>query len=100
MGPLGNGFTVLPGKKAFLVGGGIGIPPMLQLAKDIQAGCAKGLAGQKPKIQIVAGYRDSGTFLLDEFRNRRNVLWQRRTGALAQKARYWMPSVKTDWMQK
>ena len=35
MGPLGNGFTVLPGKKAFLIGGGIGVPPMLQLAKDI-----------------------------------------------------------------
>ena len=38
LGPLGNGFTVEPGKKAFLIGGGIGVPPMLQLAKDINAG--------------------------------------------------------------
>lgn len=37
LGPLGNGFTVQPGKKAFLIGGGIGVPPMLQLAKDIKA---------------------------------------------------------------
>ena len=37
MGPLGNGFTVEPGKKAFLIGGGIGIPPMLELAKSIKA---------------------------------------------------------------
>ena len=31
MGPLGNGFP-LKKKKAFLIGGGIGIPPMLELA--------------------------------------------------------------------
>ena len=33
MGPLGNGFP-LKNKKAFLIGGGIGIPPMLELAKN------------------------------------------------------------------
>ena len=33
LGPLGNGFTVEPGKKAFLVGGGIGVPPMLRALK-------------------------------------------------------------------
>ena len=32
MGPLGNGFT-LKDKKAILIGGGIGIPPMVELAK-------------------------------------------------------------------
>ena len=32
MGPLGNGFT-LEGKKAILIGGGIGIPPMYNLQK-------------------------------------------------------------------
>lgn len=46
MGPLGNGFT-LEGKKALLIGGGIGIPPMLELAKELS--CEK---------QIVLGYRD------------------------------------------
>lgn len=54
MGPLGNGFT-LEGKKAILIGGGIGIPPMLELAKQLT--CEK---------QIVLGYRDE-TFLNKEF---------------------------------
>lgn len=53
MGPLGNGFTP-EGKKALLIGGGIGIPPMLELAKQLS--CEK---------QIVLGYRDI-TFLEDE----------------------------------
>lgn len=70
LGPLGNGFQVLAGKKAFLIGGGIGIPPMLQLAKDINAGVAEGVSeGQKiPEIELVMGYRDAETFLLEEFK--------------------------------
>lgn len=54
MGPIGNGFT-LEGKKALLIGGGIGIPPMLELAKQLN--CEK---------QIVLGYRDI-PFLDQEF---------------------------------
>ncbi len=46
LGPLGNGFP-LKEKKAFLIGGGIGIPPMLELAKQLNA-----------EKQIVVGYRD------------------------------------------
>lgn len=53
MGPLGNGFT-LEGKRALLIGGGIGIPPMLEVAKQLT--CEK---------QIVLGYRDV-TFLEKE----------------------------------
>ena len=34
LGPLGNGF-MKSDKKAILIGGGIGIPPMLQLAKEL-----------------------------------------------------------------
>ena len=59
LGPLGNGFKVVPGKKAFLIGGGIGVPPMLQLAKEMKA------SGED--IQVVMGYRNSDTFLLEEF---------------------------------
>lgn len=55
MGPLGNGYT-LEGKKAILIGGGIGIPPMLELAKQLN--CEK---------SIVLGYRDM-IFLEDEFK--------------------------------
>ena len=54
MGPLGNGFP-LKDKKALLIGGGIGIPPMLELAKALS--CAK---------TAVLGYRDSQTFLAEE----------------------------------
>ena len=58
MGPLGNGFPLeacKEGKKAFLIGGGIGIPPMLELAKHLH--CEK---------QVVLGYRDA-LFLNEEF---------------------------------
>ena len=33
LAPLGNGFSVEPGKKALFVGGGIGVPPLLGAAK-------------------------------------------------------------------
>ena len=56
LGPLGNGFTVEPGKKAFLIGGGIGIPPMLALAKAC-----------KERPTVVLGYRDATLFLKEEF---------------------------------
>ncbi|MBO4976792.1 MAG: dihydroorotate dehydrogenase electron transfer subunit [Lachnospiraceae bacterium] len=54
LGTLGNGFPVEKGegKKVFLMGGGIGVPPILQLAKEMNA-----------DKQIVVGYRDSQMFL-------------------------------------
>ncbi len=52
MGPLGNGYT-LKEKRALLIGGGIGIPPLVELAKQLN--CER---------QIVAGYRDE-IFLAD-----------------------------------
>ena len=59
IGPLGNGFPFekAEGKKVFLMGGGIGVPPILELAKQMT--CAK--------KQIVVGYRDAETFLRKEF---------------------------------
>ncbi len=57
LGPLGNGFP-LKKKKAFLIGGGIGIPPMVQLAKELKT---------QAEIQIIAGYRDE-LFLTKELK--------------------------------
>lgn len=59
IGPLGNGFPVekAEGKRVFLMGGGIGVPPILELAKEMN--CAE--------KQIVVGYRDCHTFLREEF---------------------------------
>lgn len=56
---LGNGFPVdeVKGKCIVLMGGGIGIPPML--------GTAKALAGED--VHSFLGYRNKDTFLADEF---------------------------------
>lgn len=57
LGPLGNGFPLeeAEGKRVFLIGGGIGVPPMLELAKRY--------SGEKT---LVMGYRDSRMFLKKE----------------------------------
>lgn len=54
MGPLGNGFSDV-GKKALIVGGGIGIPPMLEFAKQL-----------KQEKEMVLGYQ-CGLFLNKQF---------------------------------
>ena len=54
MGPLGNGFPQ-EGENVFLIGGGIGVPPMLQTAKDLGTDTI-----------ICCGYRDE-LFLNEEF---------------------------------
>ena len=62
LGVLGNGFpqdvmkkVAEEGKTAFLMGGGIGIPPMLELAKELS--CDK---------KIIVGYRDDKLFLKED----------------------------------
>lgn len=57
LGTLGNGFPLekAAGKTVFLMGGGIGIPPMLELAKEMQA-----------DKRIIVGYRDDKTFLQED----------------------------------
>ena len=61
LGPLGNGFPLdaAEGKRVFLIGGGIGVPPMLELAKQLKA-------GGKTENMMVMGYRDE-QFLTEEF---------------------------------
>ena len=58
--PLGNGYTLLDdyeGKKTIVVGGGIGIPPMLELAKELK--------NRGAQVIAVFGYRDQD-FLVSE----------------------------------
>ncbi len=61
LGPLGNGFPLEDSDvgKIMLIGGGIGIPPMLETAKCLKE---KG-----KKVLTVLGYRNCDTFLLRDF---------------------------------
>ena len=63
MGPLGNGFSET-GKKPMVIGGGIGIPPMLGLAKSLKESGSD--------VTAVLGYR-SELFLQDEFASSSSV---------------------------
>lgn len=55
MGPFGNGFPVFPGKKCAVVGGGMGVAPLLELA------------GRLTACDAYLGFRCS-TFKLDEYK--------------------------------
>ena len=59
LGPLGHGFdTAALGARPVFLGGGIGVPPMLQAAK-----CAKA-AGAAPRA--ILGFRNKGAVILEE----------------------------------
>lgn len=70
VGPLGNGFPLLP-KKAFLIGGGIGIPPMVELARELD--CEK---------QMILGYRDGDLFLKEELKEQGEVFYATEDGSV------------------
>ena len=57
LGPLGNGFPLeaIRGKRVLMMGGGIGVPPMLQTAKEADA-----------DVTIISGYRSADLFLKEE----------------------------------
>lgn len=56
MGPLGNGFELLdPSKKVVVVGGGIGVPPMLETAKHYG-----------PNATAIVGFRNKDLQILTE----------------------------------
>lgn len=77
VGPLGNGFPCerAEGKRVFLMGGGIGVPPILELAKQMNCG----------KKQIVVGYRDAETFLKEEFEQNGEVYISTEDGSVGTK---------------
>ena len=85
LGPLGNGFTQKD-KKAILIGGGIGIPPMLELMKQLD--CEK---------TAVLGYRDSDMFLKDEFETVGDVVISTEDGSLEPKEMSLMRSKNRVW---
>ena len=58
LGPLGNGFFKRE-KSAMLIAGGIGVPPMVELAKELKK---QGVT----EIISVIGYRDGNLFLKEE----------------------------------
>jgi dihydroorotate dehydrogenase electron transfer subunit len=61
-GPLGNGFPIKEGK-AVLIGGGIGVPPMVQLAKTLPG-----------SVTVVSGYRNNQLFLKKDLEKYASVL--------------------------
>ena len=55
LGPIGNGFEILPKTKPVLVGGGIGVPPLLELAKELKGDC-----------KVVLGFRSADFLILED----------------------------------
>ncbi len=75
LGPLGNGYD-LNAEKPILLGGGIGIPPMLRLARELRD---KGVS--KENLSVILGFRDS-SFLLKEFEDIASVYVTSDNGAV------------------
>lgn len=74
IGPLGNGFPLdrmTEGKTALLVGGGIGVPPMVELSRQ--------LPGKK---LLVMGYRNKDTFLSEELAENGDLFFATDDGSL------------------
>ena len=61
LGILGNGFPLeaATGKRAIVMGGGIGVPPLLQTAKELSL--------QDIDVIAIMGYRNNETFLAKDF---------------------------------
>lgn len=89
IGPLGNGFPLdkAEGKRVFLMGGGIGVPPILELAKQLQ--------GLK---QIILGYRDAETFLREDFEKNGNVYISTEDGSVGTKGNV-MDAIRENALQ-
>ena len=69
LGILGNGYDtdLMAGKRVLLLGGGIGIPPMLELAVRLKE-------KEGTKVTAALGYRNSELFLKEEFEEYCHVL--------------------------
>ena len=89
LGIIGNGFPLdkAKGKTVFLMGGGIGIPPMLQLAKELDA-----------EKQIVVGYRNQELFLCEDLKQYGNVYAATEDGSAGSKGNV-MDAIRENKLQ-
>lgn len=80
LGVLGNGYDLdkLAGRKVLLLGGGIGIPPMVELAAALS-----GLPGTE--VTAAMGYRDSNLFLTKELEEYSRLLIATEDGSVGTK---------------
>ena len=79
MGPVGNGYPLdkAAGKKCVLLGGGIGVPPVLELSKQLsKKGC---------DVTVICGYRDSNLFLKEDFEKYAKLLVATEDGSFGTK---------------
>ncbi len=68
LGPLGNGFEIKKGKKSAIVAGGIGIAPLLYLAKslDLKADFYAGFSDEEYFTDYFKDYVNSTTVTIDK----------------------------------
>lgn len=67
IGPLGNGFTLVENKKILVVGGGIGVPPLLELSRKLKE--------LKNDLVIILAFRNKESMIyLEEFKELGNVI--------------------------
>ncbi len=82
LGPLGNGYCLselnkaAKGRALTVVGGGIGIPPMLGLVKAYRENYPEA------EINAVLGYRNSDTFLDEDFKKYSKVFYASDDGSI------------------
>lgn len=74
LGPLGNGFPSDNDGFMLAIGGGIGVPPMLEVIKEY-----------KGRKTAVLGYRDNNLFLKDEFDKYSDVVIATEDGSIGTK---------------
>lgn len=79
LGILGNGFPLeaAEGKRVVVMGGGIGVPPLLQTAKE--------LSQKGTEVTAVMGYRNEETFLSDDFKKYAKMVIATENGSVGTK---------------